>query len=294
LSNDLTKQEKAFEHQILDWTSNTTVSDLKQQFGSGLTDSEFSMFMMLSKNTGLNPFLKEVWAVKYDKNVPAQIFISRDGYRRVIGQNPSYRGHCSDAVYSNDEFHCDIQTGAIHHKMNFKDRGRLIGAYSKVLMENADIPYYVFVNIEEYDKNNSIWKEKKATMIKKVAECQAIRMAAYNQLAGTYSPDEVPDDMLKAKAPPKSISVNEMLGLSSQASGMQVNFEVKQPVTLENVPDERMFSFDDVRALMAEAETREELLDAAALVPSLNFSEEEKDRLKELYSKRKSIVEQKI
>jgi hypothetical protein len=52
---------------------------------------------------------------------------------------------------------------------------------------------YVFVELSEYSTGKSLWNSqtgKPATMIKKVAEAQALRMAFQDLLGGTYGEEE--------------------------------------------------------------------------------------------------------
>lgn len=170
------------------WDNNQKLQTVKEMYARNLTTPEFQTFLEIGKRTQLNPFLREIWAVKYKG--AAQIFIGRDGYRRLIGRNPNYEYHTTDAVYENDKFECDLANGVVKHVYNLKDRGKLIGAYSIVKMKSSKIPFYVFAELKEYNSNQSLWRDKPATMIKKVSESQAIRMAIPSELNGTYTPEE--------------------------------------------------------------------------------------------------------
>lgn len=185
------------------------LSEIKQIFAPKLTDSEFKIFVEMGKITNLNPFLKEIWAVKYGDN--AQIFIGRDGYRKSAQKNPNYDYHHVDAVYSNDNFHYDMIKGEVTHTYNFKERGKLVGAYAYLKKHNASRPTYVFVDLNEYDTGKSLWVTKKATMIKKVAEAQVFRMGFQELFAGTYSPEEYDEDSNVNKNRFTSVPVNKVL-----------------------------------------------------------------------------------
>ena len=187
------------------WEDNKQIEEIKKVFAPTLTENEFKVFIGLGKATGLNPFLKEIWAVKYGKDrdgneLPAQVFIGRDGYRKGAHSSPKYDYHQVDAVYENDEF--KVINGEVSHSYNLKDRGKLRGAYCLVQLKTSSKPHYVFVDLEEYSTGQSLWAEvsykdnkyggkyktggKPATMIKKVAEAQGLRMAL-DIFEGTYS-----------------------------------------------------------------------------------------------------------
>lgn len=126
------------------WDSSQELTQIKEIYGKNLSGGEFSTLVQMGKATGLNPFLKEIWAVKYGDN-PAQIFIGRDGYRKMGQRHPLYDYHLVDAVYSNDDF--EVNNGEVSHKYNFQNRGILIGAYCIVQRKNASRPILSLIHI---------------------------------------------------------------------------------------------------------------------------------------------------
>jgi phage recombination protein Bet len=164
------------------------IEQIRDTFAKDLTTLEFGMFVQIGKATGLNPFLREIWAVKYDKSKPAQIFLGRDGYRKGAQRHPDYDYHQVDAVYSNDYF--KIVKGEIEHTYDLKDRGQLVGAYCIVQKKGASKPSFVYAELKEYNQNFGLWKSKPATMLKKVSESQCLRMVFQDTFAGTYDESE--------------------------------------------------------------------------------------------------------
>ena len=164
------------------------IEQIRALFAPTLTDKEFMFFVKLGKSLGANPFLREIWAIKFDSKQPAQIFLGRDFYRRKAQELPNYNGHIVDAVYENDEF--VVENGKPIHRYSLKNRGRLIGAYCVVHRKDTGNPYFVYVNLDEYDKGFSNWKIMPETMLKKVAESQALRGAFQGVFAGTYDESE--------------------------------------------------------------------------------------------------------
>ena len=150
---------------------------------------EFQYFVGLGKATGLNPFLKEIWSVKYDERSPAQVFIGRDGYRKAAQAQSEYDYHQCDSVYENDIF--EVQDGIVKHAYKLTQRGNLIGAYCIVKRHKSSRPMYVFVELKEYSTGKSVWATKPATMIKKVAESQCLRACFQDLLGGTYGEEEM-------------------------------------------------------------------------------------------------------
>lgn len=173
------------------WEDSKSLADIRKAYAKNATDTEFNMLIEMGRATALNPFLREIWLVKYG-NGAAQIFIGRDGYRIAAQRQPDYDYHLVDAVYSNDKF--QMWNGEVQHQYEIANRGHLIGAYCVVKRKSATRTMYVFVEFPEYDLKQGLWKTKPATMIKKVAEAQAIRMAFQSTFAGTYAQEELPEE----------------------------------------------------------------------------------------------------
>jgi len=182
------KQLAKKESQMVMWDEPSSLQEIREIFAPTLTETEFKSFIGLGKGTGLNPFLKEIYAVKYDKTKPATFIIARDGYRKSAQSHPDYDYHRTSAVYSNDEFQND--NGKINHKYGFGDRGQLLGAYCLVKRKSASEPIYVDVPLKEYDQTHSCWRNMKETMIKKVAEAQCLKASFQELFAGSMSDDE--------------------------------------------------------------------------------------------------------
>jgi len=284
------------------WKDEKQLATIKDMFARKASKEEFEIFVQMGLSTGLNPFLRELWIIKYDEKAAAQIFIARDGYRKIISKNPNYDGHITDAVYSNDEFNVDLIAGYVKHIPNFKSRGTLIGAYCIVYMKNSRIPHYVFVEASEYNTGRSVWKEKPSTMIKKVAECQAIRMADQT-CSSTYSEEEMPDDKVtdhnpKAKRLNQSLNITqgetfdhetgEVTPANQKQSENDENATANDvvnsvPLVASNAPS---YTFDDIKTKMESSKNIEALNDVASLISSLPISKEEHSQLSGIYRKR--------
>ncbi|MCF7839771.1 MAG: phage recombination protein Bet [Candidatus Marinimicrobia bacterium] len=158
------------------------VAEIRKAFALGLDNVQFTMFVELGRSLNLNPFKREIWAVKYRDQV--SVFVGRDGYRKVAQEQPDYNGHCVEAVYSNDKIR--VVNGVLEHEFNFTDRGHLVGAYCEVYRKTIDHPFRVMVRLDEYKKEQANWRNMPETMIKKVAESQTLRMAYQGIFAGTY------------------------------------------------------------------------------------------------------------
>ncbi len=177
----------ATKSEISMWDDDAKIQEIKKLYAPTLTDSEFLMFMGIAKASNCNPYLREIYAVKYNGKA-ASIFIARDGYRKGAQQHPQYDYHQVDAVYEGDDF--SIKDCQVSHSYKLANRGKLIGAYCIAKRKSSSRPMYVFVNLGEYNTNQSLWSSKPATMIKKVAEAQCLRACFQDLFSNTYAEEE--------------------------------------------------------------------------------------------------------
>jgi phage recombination protein Bet len=222
------------------------IPEIKQMYGKDLTESEFAMFLNLGKSLNANPFTREIFAVKYG-NASANIFCGRDFYRRKAQEQLDYDGLQSSAVYENDNF--EVENGIPKHKFGLKNRGKLIGAYAVVYRKNIKQPYFVFVDFLEYyqgykkpdgaikkrkdqygnwvETKPTVWDEKGATMICKVAEAQTLRGAYQGIFKGTYDESEQWKTAEKEvnQAPVKEIEVQKPEPVQEQKQETQTVFQ---------------------------------------------------------------------
>lgn len=272
------------------WGDNKNLQEIKTLYAPKSTDLEFRAFVEMGKATGLNPFLREIWLVKYEISSPAQIFIGRDGYRKLLARTNGYEGHIVDAVYSNDEFHVDLLNSQVKHIPNLKDRGRLLGAYCIVYMKGLKIPAYTFAELSEYDLNRSVWKTHKATMIKKVAEAQTTRMAS-QVCSGTYSPDEMPEHLLRDQSS-KSDELNQKYTktFDSEAISIETINEITGEVLDANQENNSPYTYDELKEEMEKADNMQSLNDLASFISQMTITKTERDELAKIYRKKISEI----
>jgi phage recombination protein Bet len=150
---------------------------MKDTVAKGATDNEFKLFMHLAQSYGLDPFLKEIWCLKYGSNQPATVFTSRDGYLKIASRDPQMDGIQSDVVYANDRL-TKLADGTVEHAYGQPDRGLIVGAYALVFRKDRSRPAYFYAPVAEYNAgNNPTWKKYPSAMIVKVAEAMALKRA---------------------------------------------------------------------------------------------------------------------
>lgn len=157
---------------------------------SQITMQEFKFFTELCKARGLNPFLKEVYCIKYG-NQPAQIVVGKDAIIKRAVLNPEFDGIESGVIVIKDDNITERKGCFVAPNEN------LVGGWAKVYRKNWTHPTYCSVGLEEVASRkkdgslNSMWASKPATMVEKVAKVRALRETFIENLGGLYDADEV-------------------------------------------------------------------------------------------------------
>lgn len=152
-------------------------------------DDEIINFCMRCSAMKLNPLL-DVHNVTFGDNEILVPIVKKDYYIQNAFKNPDYKGFSAGIIVMQD-------SGAIIERQGtvFSSSEELLGGWAKVQTEKHG-EYYVSVGVEEYqmkkaDGNiNKMWRNKPATMIRKVALSQALR-EAFPEYSNTYSEDEI-------------------------------------------------------------------------------------------------------
>lgn len=151
------------------------VAVAKRTVASSANLIELAYFLNVAKSQKLDPFNKEIWCYK-DNRQNLIIFAGRDGMLRKAQENPKFNGMRSSEVCENDEFSLDIANNKIVHQIKSgkkKDRGVIIGAYAIVFRKEGE-PTIAFCHLEDY-KKKFVWDTHTADMIKKTAEHKALK-----------------------------------------------------------------------------------------------------------------------
>ena len=173
--------------------SPATVRNYLVNGGGNVTDQEVMMYLTLCRYQHLNPFLKEVYLIKYG-NSPATIVTGKDLFMKRANRNPNYAGKKAGIIVASKE------NGAVTERegtVYIPETEELIGGWAKVYIKGHTEPEYASVSFNEYAGRksdgtlNNQWATKPATMIRKVALVQALREAFPEDFGGLYSPEEM-------------------------------------------------------------------------------------------------------
>jgi phage recombination protein Bet len=154
---------------------------VKSIVNKDLTDTELLVFVSFASKLQLNPLLREIIAVVYNKNDPAKrqvnYIVPRDGKRIVANRSGGLESVTKEAIYVKEGQKVEPWAG-----------GTLWGAEATARRNGVD--FRVVVPLSEYDTHDNVWKYKPETMIKKVAESQALTAAFPELLGGVYDDSE--------------------------------------------------------------------------------------------------------
>lgn len=159
------------------------VRDYLTKGNGSVTDQDIVQFISICKFNQLNPFLNEAYLIKYGSQ-PAQMVVSKEALMKRADACESYEGIQSGIIV--------ISGGQIEEREGcfYTSKEELVGGWAKVYRKDRKFPIVAKVNLAEYDKNQSIWIEKKSTMIAKIAKVQALREAFPAQLGTMYTSEE--------------------------------------------------------------------------------------------------------
>ncbi len=174
--------------QATNWESREMVETLKQTVAKGATDAQFKMFVEVCKQTGLNPFLKEIWYVP-----SVGVMAGRDGYLRVANEHPQFDG--METYVERDE------------------KGIPLKAVCKVWRKDRGHPITCEAWYSEYRKNSNVWQTYPSAMISKVAEVLALKRSF--SINGIVTEEEIGEQKLQAQDAQQDVAQRRIKELNS-------------------------------------------------------------------------------
>lgn len=148
-----------------------------------VTDQDLTQFISICKYNQLNPFLNEAYLVKFG-NKPAQMIVSKEALMKRAEACETYEGIQAGVIVMRGSEAIELE-GCF-----YLPGDKLVGGWAKVYRSDKKFPFVAKVRFEEYNKGQSTWNDKPTTMIRKVAEVQALREAFPTQLGAMYTAEE--------------------------------------------------------------------------------------------------------
>ena len=162
---------------ITTWTPDQ-VQLISSTIAPGCTNDELRLFAYACQRTGLDPFSKQIYAIKRGGKMTIQAGI--DGLRSIAERTGQLDG--SETLWCGD----DGQWQDVWLSSKPPAAAKTI-----IYRKGASHPFVGVARFADYNGGQGLWSKMPAVMIAKCSEALALRKAFPADLSGVYSTDEM-------------------------------------------------------------------------------------------------------
>lgn len=162
---------------ITQWTQEQTQL-ISSTIAPGCTPDELKLFSYACQRSGLDPFSKQIYAIKRGGKMTIQVGI--DGLRSIAERTGQLDGSSTEWC-GDDGIWADVWLG----------KTPPAAAKTVIYRKGASHPFVGVARFQDYNAGQGLWSKMPAAMLAKCSEALALRKAFPADMSGIYTVDEM-------------------------------------------------------------------------------------------------------